>query len=213
MPLPPLPAAPRVFVATPPFLPPPAFFARWHRADLLVAGDTFAYSRRSTHNRARIQTPEGLLWLTVPVEGGQTGASLRSVRLARHATDARLPWPLKLARTLRFVYGTAPFYAHYAPQLERAFAAAHPNLAALNLALLRLVGGWVGVETPLACASDLPGAPSGEAGARAAVPHAAPAPEAAAEPPRYAHNGAFTPGLSVLDALMAVGPEAARAFR
>jgi hypothetical protein len=201
-----------VAVATPPLLPPLVFFARWHRSDALIAGDTFAYSRRSTHNRARIQTPEGLLWLTVPVESGQTGAPMRSVRLARHATDARLPWPRKLARTLRFVYGTAPFYAHYAPQLEAAFGEPHPSLADLNVSLLRLVARWLCIDAPLVLASSLDGAPPTEAGALAAVGGAL-VPDAFAEPPRYAHNGAFTPGLSVLDALMAVGPEAAATLR
>jgi hypothetical protein len=203
-----------VAVATPPFAPPLAFFARWQRADLLVAGDTFAYSRRSAASRTRIQTPEGLLWLGVPVDSGQTGRPLHQVRLATHATDARLPWPRKLARTLRFTYGTAPFYAHYASRLKELFEQPHPSLAHLNVALLGLLAGWLGVTTPLVLASELSGAPPTEREVldvlSARSPGAAVAETAYHEAPRYAHNGAFVPGLSALDALMAIGPEAGR---
>ncbi len=199
---------PHVAVATPPFLPPLSFFAQWHRSDLLVIGDTFACSRRTLHNRARIQTPEGLLWLTVPVDGGQTGRPIRRVTMARHATDARLPWPRKLARTLRFTYGTAPFYAHYAPKLEAAFVQTHDSLGDLNETLLQLVGSWLGVTTPTVRASALTNAPTGQSDVLAAVPGAVLLEGDFAEPPRYAHNGAWTPGLSVVDALMAVGPQA-----
>lgn len=189
-------------------MPPLSFFAKWHRADLLVLGDTFAYSRRTLHNRARIHTPEGLLWLTVPVDGGQTGRPIRHVTMARHATDARLPWPRKLARTLRFTYGTAPFYAHYAPKLEAAFAQPHASLGDLNETLLRLVGSWLGVSTPIVRASEVEGAPAGQADTLAALPHVQLLTDDFAEPPRYSHNGKWMPDLSVVDALMSVGPEA-----
>lgn len=195
-------------IATPPFLPPLSFFARWQRADLLVVGDTFAYSRRTLCNRARIQTPEGLLWLTVPVEAGQTGQPIREVTLARHATDARLTWPRKLARTLRFTYGTAPFYAHYAPKLEATLNQSHAALGDLNVELLQIVGDWLGIQTPFVRASDLDRSPTGQADAVAAFPLATMVSDVHHERPRYAHNAPWTPGLSVLDALMAIGPEA-----
>ncbi len=121
------------------------------------------------------------------------------------AYRGRASWPGRCS----FTYGTAPFYDHYAPKLEAALADHTGTLGDLNVALLPLVGGWLGIATPMVRASELPGAPIGQADTLASLAGATLVDDAFAEEPRYAHNGAWTPGLSVVDALMAVGPQAA----
>lgn len=214
---------------------PPAYFPRLAelalaaRAEALVLGDTFAFSRQSTHNRARIRSTAGAMWLSVPV-GTAHGRRLDGVALdawpeaARHARKA-----------LRFSYGKAPFYEHYADALDALLAAEHSTLAALACATTDWLFARFGLPAPRR-ASSLPGAPATLAEVVSALPAtsllvlpetlardraALASPVEAlpvealpvealdwAERPYRQPFAGFVPGLSALDALMMRGPHA-----
>lgn len=205
-------------VCPPELFPPLATLALARRADVFVAGDTFAYARGARANRMRLRTPDGWSWATAPLDGARAGAPLAETRLAPTAA-----WATRLARMLRFNYGRAPYYEHYIPEVDALLHAPHGSAAAFALASAALAFGWFGLAAPVP-ASSLAGVPSTlaaivaerGAGRLLSLPatHAhdaavAPADALAWSEPAYrqAFPG-FVAGLSCLDALFNRGPHA-----
>ncbi|MEM8600246.1 MAG: WbqC family protein [Bacteroidota bacterium] len=151
---------------------PPEFFPSLPVAALLltaerfVVADTFAYSRQSYQNRTRIRTSAGTgrdaMWLTVPVRKGQPGRPIRSVPLA----DPTGAWRRAHLRTLAACYNNAPYFAHYAPQLEHLFDAVFadnevpPTLGTLTVAAMRWAHRVLASDAELVVASEQPRKPA-----------------------------------------------------
>ncbi len=209
-------------VRPPDYFPPAAHAALLAQADAVVLADTFAFSRQSTHNRARILTSQGARWLTVPRGHAPVGTPLRDVPVVADG------WPRRHVRSLLTAYGMAPFAEALVPEVEALLAGPWASVGALAAAAtawtLRRLGGPADVRL----ASDLPGAPATLAGVWAAAGRPAllsltPDRDRAAlagtdaavhavtfeEPPRrqvWTVDNAFTPALSVLDVLLTYGP-------
>lgn len=120
-------------------------------ADVLILYDTAQFVRREYHNRNRIKGPEGVRWLTVPVNA----RGIQSIRDIR--TDESQPWRHRVSETIHACYRRAPYYREYAPQLEDTLEGhANGSLAELNAALIHYLRGALGLRTELRLASDLP---------------------------------------------------------
>ncbi len=209
-------------VRPPDYFPPAAHAALLASAGRVVLADTFAFSRQSTHNRARIATSQGPQWMTVPRTRAAVGTPLDRVEVVADG------WPRKHVRTLRSAYGMAPFAEHLLPEVEALLAGTHASLGALAAATTAWALRRLGATADVALASALPGAPATladvwDAAGRGPLLSLTPDRDAAAvpdvrpfdyaEPPRWQVWGeALTPGLSVLDVLLTHGPDARRAL-
>lgn len=207
---------------------PPEYFPTLEVAALLavaertVLADTFAFSRQAAHNRARIVTAQGALWLSVPRQHAPVGTPLPEVRLVADG------WARRHGHALRTAYGMSPYYEHYAPEVAALLAAPYASLAELAVATSRWTARALGAPEPLV-ASDLPGAPAsllnvwhaagggdlvalGASAARDAARLSGVAVSVLALDPAARYRQTFpgwTPGASSLDLLMNLGPEAA----
>lgn len=213
---------------------PPAYFpglpyaALLQRADRFVLADTFEHSRRSMQNRARLRTPQGRQWITVPVRRGQ---SLRCIAEVEIETSKH--WRSRHWRALQYDYRSTPYFELYEPKLAPFFAEEWTHLGPCACRSVELLSELAGLGADLVRASRLPGAPRtlpailDALGAAEATllspPDAAPHDEAqlegtgwdgrvrpfAFEAPRYRQNFAgFEPDLSFADLLFGYGPEA-----
>lgn len=137
-----------VTIHQPNFLPWPGFFHKWMLADAMVLLDTVQFEKNEWQNRNRIKTAAGALWLTAPVH-------YRFPQTIREVTLAGGPWRRKLCATIEQAYGKAPHFRRYWPELREALSAPRESLVELNVALIRLMGGWLGCRAPLMLASYL----------------------------------------------------------
>ncbi|MDX1548907.1 MAG: WbqC family protein [Rhodothermales bacterium] len=207
---------------------PPEYFPGLEYAALLlqagavVLADTFQYSRQSFQNRARLRTPDGWQWISVPLERGQHGAAIAGTRLREGTGWQRTHW-----KALVFNYGAAPFFDAYAPRLRPLFEQPWTLLGALTCATVAAVHALLEAPSRLVRASALDGAPADlpkvlaaagggpllvpEAVAAVDAGHAAEAYALRCVPPVYRQAFAgFEPGMSALDLLFNYGPEARR---
>lgn len=146
-------------ILPPEYFPGPLWAAIALSSDVVVLTDTFPYIRQSLQNRARLRTPSGASWLTVPVSRGGVGRPLDSIR-----TDDSTPWRRTHRRTLQYHYGSSAFGSHYLGLIEaEVFGSARCTSGLLvdltlasSLFLLRALGAGVRVTT----AGALPGRPS-----------------------------------------------------
>jgi WbqC-like protein family len=73
-----------------------------------TVSDRLQYSRQSLQNRARLRTPDGNQWITIPIAGGQFGLSIAETRI-----DNGADWARRHGKALRFNYASAPYYEFY----------------------------------------------------------------------------------------------------
>ena len=215
----------RVTAVRPPeFAPRLAYAALLLAADRVVLADTFAFSRQSGQNRARVRSSQGPQWLTVPRRHGGLGVALTDVEIVEDG------WRGRHRKALRAAYGMAPFYEHVAPTWDAVLDTPGP-LADLAVASVEWAARWLDAPAQIVRASSLPDAPGalpdvvGAVGAETllTLPESADRDREQVDVPvrvlafeearrRQAFPG-FVPGLSVLDLVMNYGPASADVLR
>lgn len=205
------------------------------RADVFVYLDAVQFEKNSYTNRNRIKTPQGPLWLTVPVKArGHLDASLMTL-----AIDDVQPWRAKHLKSVEANYRKAPHFEACFPRLQALLAKPEPEASYAEFGW-RELQFWLaefGIGTRLLRQSQL--APTGaksdlvldlcrQLGADHYLSGALgrdylrlddfAAAGIAVEFQQFAHPvypqrwGAFESHLSVLDFWMNCGPDAARAI-
>lgn len=89
------------------------------------------YVKQSYRNRCFINTSQGVQMLVVPVTEKSGKTIIKDVRL-----DNSLRWKNNHWRTIESAYRKAPYYEHYADDLNKILFKPHEFLVELNLGLL-----------------------------------------------------------------------------
>lgn len=117
----------------PVYLPWLGLFHKIALADEYVFLDTVQYLKRDWNNRNKIKTPQGDLWLTVPVRSaGQFEQKLTDVLI-----DNTQDWRKKHWRAFEMSYGKAPFWDRYASFLGDLYQREWTHLNDLNETIFR----------------------------------------------------------------------------
>ena len=208
---------------------PPDYFPGLPYAALLITASTFVidsrfqYSRQSHQNRARLRTPDGFQWISVPLTNGQHGRTIYDIQI-----DYDQNWVKQHLKALRFNYGSTPFFDHYIPEIEELLLRRPETLGSLTTGSVRLVHHFLNSpgelhvappDTGVEAASDPVDdeeAPvqriqlEGRISARDVELARDHARMIRLEMPPYRQNfDGFNPGMSVLDLLFNHGPAAA----
>lgn len=101
------------------------------------------YQKGSYRNRCHIATSQGMLALSVPLQRGKHEQQpIKAVRIANETAWQRLHW-----RSLSAGYANAPFWEHYAPQLEKFYLKKYEFLWDFNLDLWQQMALWLKFST------------------------------------------------------------------
>ncbi|MBT9589268.1 WbqC family protein [bacterium] len=210
-----------------PWLP---FFAKLARCHVFVCLDDVQFPKNSWVNRVQIAGQGPTTWFTIPVHHHRD-SPVGGVRI-----DYSRPWLRKHLRTLQQRYGRHPYFSRIFPPLENRFLDHPERLIDLTLPLLQWVCQLLEVQPRWVLSSEIP--VSGTSSARlidlchkvqgshylagfgaALYENEQPYLEASLQYvrqspgcPTYRQLGQTHPlsGLSVLDALMNLGPQATR---
>ena len=219
---------PRVAVRPPEYLPGLAYMALAAAVDTFVLADTFQYSNKSFQNRAKLRSPQGWHWISVPLHGKQHGRPIREVEI-----ENKRKWTRSHRRSFEYNYRSTPYFEYYEERFVPLFEKQWKRLGALTCASVELLHGLLELDSRLVRASALAGEPTSvpavldalEASGQAmllAPPSAADhdadlVQEAGAfryEAPSYHQNFAgFEPGMSTADMLFNYGPDTAAMLR
>ena len=135
----------RIAILQSSYIPWKGYFDVMRAVDEFVLYDDVQFTKRDWRSRNRIKTPEGLLWLSVPV-------SVKG-RFTQRIDETTLAEPDIVDRhwqSLRRAYGRAPHFREYAGPLEALFAGSpRDRLSALNHHLLVGLRDLLGITTPL----------------------------------------------------------------
>src|SRR3989338_3441020 len=111
----------------PNYLPYLGFFKKIAESDLFILFDTAQYVKNDYHNRNRIKTPQGAVWLTIPLASKDC--------YKKRICDVPLPsdasWTQKQWKTIAMAYSNAPFFEEHKHFFENLYA--HPPQTLLEL--------------------------------------------------------------------------------
>lgn len=134
------------------YIPWKGYFDLINMADEFILYDDVQYTRRDWRNRNLIKTPQGLQWLTVPVEvKGKYFQRIRDTRISEPG------WARKHWATLLHNYSKAPFFDTYRPVFEPLYLEnADTLLSDLNRRFIEAICGVLGIGTRISWSSDYP---------------------------------------------------------
>jgi len=128
------------------------YFDKIDQADVFILLDTVQYKKNEWINRNRIKTPNGPLFITVPVSFN-FGDSVKDTKIAFES------WKKKHLQSLRTYYAKAPYFNVFFPRMESFFQIDFAYLGALNCQLVKILAEWLGIQTRIEIASQLPDMP------------------------------------------------------
>jgi hypothetical protein len=121
-------------------------------SDVYVAYDTVQYTKSEYHARQRVRTPDGPVWLTVPllsVTG--TRQTIEQVRI-----DPKQPFRRRHLKQLRVGYAKAPFFGEVYGLVEEVYARDQARLVDLSVDLVEAFCRYLGSPVRIVRASSVP---------------------------------------------------------
>lgn len=141
-----------ISIHQPAYLPWLGYFDKIARSDTFVYLDTVQFEKNSYINRNQIKTPQGTLWLTIPVKTkGHTSGSLRTTEI-----DDSQPWREKHLKSIEVNYRKAHRFNECFPKIKDLLAVPESNLANYCLHQLRFWLDELDITTPVVRSSELP---------------------------------------------------------
>jgi len=134
------------------YIPWKGYFDLIRAVDEFILLDDVQFTRRDWRSRNRIKTPQGLMWLTIPVQS--KGRYLQTIQ--ETCVVAEGDWSGRHWASLRANYAHAPFFDAYASELEAVYRdlAKETRLSAINHALTAAACRLLAIETPIRWSSD-----------------------------------------------------------
>jgi len=150
------------------YVPWKGYFDLMRLVDEFVLYDDVQYTRRDWRNRNRLKSPNGVRWLTIPVQ-----VKGKYFQRIDETVVSDPDWAARHWSTLLDWYGRAPFFERYRPVLEDLYMGLRErHLSQINRTFLEILRDLLGISTPLRWSSEY-----GAAGAKTerllAICHAA----------------------------------------
>jgi hypothetical protein len=142
----------RVAILQSSYIPWKGYFDIINLVDEFILYDDVQFTRRDWRNRNRIKTPQGLRWLTIPVQ--TKGLYLQRIdeTIVTDPKWARSHWNALLQN-----YSAAQFFNNYRPLFEKLFlTSTEMRLSAINRRFIEAVCQILGIDTPLRWSTEYP---------------------------------------------------------
>ena len=132
------------------YIPWKGYFDLINEVDEFVLYDDMQYTSNDWRNRNRIKTPQGPIWLTIPVATkGHFGQPICDVKVVNDL------WRRKHWVALTLNYARAPHFQRYRAAFEALYLdSTEDRLSAINFGFLQTVCDILGIKTRLSWSMD-----------------------------------------------------------
>lgn len=132
------------------YIPWKGYFDIVNSVDEFVLYDDMQYTRRDWRNRNKIYTPNGLKWITVPVEvKGKYHQKINETKISES------DWAKKHWLTIRQFYSKAKYFAKYEQFFEEFyFNCTEDSLSRVNARLIAIINQILGIDTEITLSSQ-----------------------------------------------------------
>jgi len=132
------------------FIPWRGYFDFIASVDTFVFLESVQFTKNDWRNRNKIKTPNGTVWLTVPVRH----VSLDQ-RIDETEIDNKQPWVRRHLNGWQLNYAKAPFYRDIRELLSPLEENKFGTISELNICLIRSICAYLGITTRLVHSSEL----------------------------------------------------------
>lgn len=140
-----------VSIHQPNFIPWLGYFYKINQSDIFVLLDDVQYTKNGFTNRNRIKTPQGELWLTLPVkQSGNFGQTINECIIQQKGIAIK-----KILNSIKLNYAKALFFHTYIEQLEVLLNSDTESLAELNILLIYWICECLDIKTKIIRSSTL----------------------------------------------------------
>ena len=130
------------------FLPWVPYFYKIIKSDIFVVLDNVQFQKNGIQNRNQIKTPQGAIWLTVPVKS-KLGTPINEVEVSNAYNYS------KLLKTIDLNYKKSPYYDLIYPIIEATFNKKYKYLNDINIQLLTNILEFIGTKTKIIYSSEI----------------------------------------------------------
>ncbi len=133
------------------YIPWKGYFDLIAAVDEFILYDDMQYTKNDWRNRNKIKTPNGLTWLTIPVENNKhLDRKINETKVI----DAR--WCKKHWDSLRFSYAKSPHFTQFEKSFEKLYesCANEPYLSNINYAFIKFISESLGISTKITSSSQ-----------------------------------------------------------
>lgn len=133
-----------IAIIQPAYLPWLGYFDQLRRADVFVHYDDVQFTRKSWQTRNQVRGAAGAVWLTVPCKHVGRPLNINQVELVDPAFGTS--WQDKQIAQLADYYRGAAHLEPYLSDLRDVINQPYHGICALNIAVVRLMAGWLGLK-------------------------------------------------------------------
>jgi hypothetical protein len=141
----------KVLITQSNYIPWKGYFDAINKVDLIILYDEMQYTRRDWRNRNRIKTPNGSMWLSIPVK--VKGKYFQKIN-ETEVLDST--WASKHWKTIYHAYSKAPFFNDYSGFFEELYDRAQELklLSDINFLFLSEISKLLNIDTEFAWSRD-----------------------------------------------------------
>lgn len=132
----------KVLITQSNYIPWKGYFDNIQQADVFVVFDDMQYTRRDWRNRNYIKTPQGLKWLTIPVEvKGKYFQKINETKISEPE------WNISHLMQIKQNYAKAPYFKEFFPWIEKLYlTATFEYLTEVNVHFLKAICDFLKIE-------------------------------------------------------------------
>lgn len=138
----------KVAIHQPNFLPWLGYFYKMAKCDVFILLDNVQYEKNGPTNRVKIKTPQGSLWLTLPIKRNFPQL-IKEAELVNFTGQKE-----NIIKALKLNYQKAEYFDFLFPELEEVLKKDWKYLSELNMNLIKLIKEKLKIKTKLEVASD-----------------------------------------------------------
>jgi hypothetical protein len=133
------------------YIPWKGYFDLINMADEFILYDSVQYTRGDWRNRNKIKTPNGAMWLTIPIR-----VKGRRHQKIQEAEVANRGWPYKHWRAICLNYSRAPYFEEFAPTLCDLYrrCSDETHLSTINYLFIQAIVDVLGIKTHITWSTD-----------------------------------------------------------
>ena len=132
------------------YIPWKGYFDMINMVDEFILYDDMQYTRRDWRNRNKIKTPNGLAWLTIPVE--VKGKYFQKIN---ETTISDPKWAKEHWATIKQFYSKAKYFNEYKDVFEPVYLNCEESyLSKVNHKLITTINTVLGIDTKISWSSD-----------------------------------------------------------
>lgn len=130
-----------VVISQPMFFPWVGMFEQIRLADVYVHYGDVQFSKGGFSNRVQVKTPQGIKWLSVPLEGRTLGQSIEEVRI-----NSRIDWRAQHLGMLRGAYARAPHFGEMMELVDSVYGRTWLSIGELGRASMEVLCEYFGLN-------------------------------------------------------------------